>query len=79
MKDIPNLKGRLNAWSYKKNFFSQISEIHPDIDHIVQSSKQLTESKKFAELLGIILHIANFMNRKKNPSYGFKMNSLPKV
>src|SRR5690606_38702799 len=79
MKDIPNLKERLDSWAFKKHFDTIISEISPDIDCILEASKQVTESKKFGELLGHILAIANFMNGKRNKTYGFKMNSLTKV
>ena len=79
IKEIPNIKERLECWKFKKSFKDIISNLKPDIEIIIEGIKELKESESFMKILGIVLSIANFMSKSKKPIYGFKMNSLLKL
>ncbi|EFC44071.1 FH2 domain-containing protein [Naegleria gruberi] len=81
MNGIPNLIGRLDAWSFKFRFNEMISKIKPDIENMILGCKEARESEKFMEILAVILTFGNFLNgqQKKKISFGFKLKSLQKL
>lgn len=81
IKDIPRLSARLNCWFFKLKFAQEVATIRPDIESITLASEEIINSKKFKELLSIILAITNFLNANssKKDTYGFKLSSLQKL
>jgi len=81
IKDVPRLAGRLNCWAFKYKFENNFTEIIPDLETILYASQELQRSKRFKDLLSIILAIANFLNANsaKKDAYGFTLSSLTKL
>ncbi|KAL9645672.1 hypothetical protein ABK040_003405 [Willaertia magna] len=81
IKDIPRLYGRLNCWAFKFKFSSDVQEILPDLETILNCAQEITSSKNFKEFLAIVLAIANFLNANsaKKDAYGFTIGSLAKL
>lgn len=78
---IPFVAERLEAWHFMIKFNTDISETRPDVETLVLATRELIESKKFTELLALILAVGNFLNANsaKRDCYGFKMSSLLKL
>ncbi|EFC43832.1 diaphanous-related formin [Naegleria gruberi] len=81
IKDVPRLAGRLSCWAFKYKFESSIPVVIPDLETVLFASQEVQRSKKFKELLTVILAIANFLNANssKKDSYGFTLSSLSKL
>ncbi|KAF0977805.1 hypothetical protein FDP41_003127 [Naegleria fowleri] len=81
IKDVPRLQSRLNFWSFKYKFENTIPEIIPDLETLHYASQEILRSKKFKDLLTIVLAMANFLNANssKKDAYGFTLASLNKL
>jgi hypothetical protein len=78
LKNIYNLKQRVECWYFKRSYRSTKLYIQPDLETILGAVKEMKESKQFFSLLEIVLAVANYMSGKKKV-YGFKMASLVKL
>ncbi|KAG2388762.1 hypothetical protein C9374_000201 [Naegleria lovaniensis] len=81
IKDVPRLQSRLNFWAFKSKFENTIPEIIPDLETLHYASQEILRSKKFKDLLTIVLAMANFLNANssKKDAYGFTLGSLNKL
>jgi uncharacterized coiled-coil protein SlyX len=81
MKGLHNLPDRLEAWQFQMLFNSMIGGIRPDIETMIGACRELKDSKKVAQFLGLVLTVGNFLNGKTKTKiqYGFKMKSLLKL
>jgi nitrate reductase assembly molybdenum cofactor insertion protein NarJ len=80
LKDVQNLRERIDCWLFKFNYRSNLAMLWPDIECLLKACEQLRTSQKWKELLKVVLCVANFLNSKNNTTIqGFKMNSLLKV
>ncbi|KAL9658467.1 hypothetical protein ABK040_006009 [Willaertia magna] len=89
LRDIPFLKERLECWKFKLEYSNELNNLLRDIDTCRLAAKEIISSKKWKELLLIILNIGNLLN--KNSNYycsineeemcckGFKLSSLLKL
>jgi hypothetical protein len=75
MHGIPE---RLECWKLKMNFNSNIDFIKTCLENMILACKELRDSDKFIQFLGIVLTIGNYLNAKnqKNLIHGFKIKSL---
>jgi len=58
-----------------------VAGVRPPLENAILAAKELRDSKKFLEFLGLVLTIGNYLNAK-NPKkliYGFKLKSLSKL
>jgi predicted HicB family RNase H-like nuclease len=81
MKGLHALPDRLEAWQFLMSFNNLIGSIRPDIGTVIEACRELKESKKMAQFLGLVLTVGNFLNGKTKSKiqYGFKMKSLLKL
>ncbi|KAF0983572.1 hypothetical protein FDP41_010637 [Naegleria fowleri] len=77
--DIPRLEERLECWLIKSRFPASVASIEPDIESVINSCKQLQQSKKLQKILQVILAIGNFINGNKKAVHGFQLNALSKL
>ncbi|XP_063708357.1 formin-like protein [Culicoides brevitarsis] len=74
---VERLSAKLSIMSYIANFVDLVHQIGPQIYSVISASNNLKSSKKFREVLEIILAFGNYMNSsKRGPAYGFKLQSL---
>ncbi|TPX32726.1 hypothetical protein SmJEL517_g04199 [Synchytrium microbalum] len=81
MLKVPRYEERLKALVFKFRFGERTSEVKPQINCILQASKQIKESKKFAKILEIILAVGNWMNADsfRGAAFGFSIDTLQKL
>eukprot|EP01119_Soliformovum_irregulare_P012880 TRINITY_DN336_c0_g1_i1.p1 TRINITY_DN336_c0_g1~~TRINITY_DN336_c0_g1_i1.p1 ORF type:complete len:1157 (-),score=445.88 TRINITY_DN336_c0_g1_i1:34-3504(-) len=71
----------INAFKLKLSFDNRKADIKPAVETLKQASKELLESKKFVQLLEVVLELGNFLNDNtpRGGVFGFKLSSLPKL
>jgi hypothetical protein len=68
---------RLRVMAYIGFFDELILTVGPQIDAVIAASKVLLTSKRFKQILEVILAFGNYMNsQKRGPAYGFKLESF---
>uniref|UniRef100_A0A336LP78 CSON009963 protein n=1 Tax=Culicoides sonorensis TaxID=179676 RepID=A0A336LP78_CULSO len=77
LSKVERLSAKLSIMSYIANFVDLVHQIGPQIYSVISAANNLKSSKKFREVLEIILAFGNYMNSsKRGPAYGFKLQSL---
>ncbi|XP_077984469.1 protein diaphanous homolog 2-like isoform X2 [Glandiceps talaboti] len=78
---IKRLVPRLESLSFKMRYNEIISDIKPDVVAATKACEELKSSKKFGELLELILLMGNYMNAgsRNAQSIGFNLNYLTKI
>ena len=76
--EIPFVEKRLQGWRYKTEFSEKIGDVRPDIESVLSACKELKSSKKFLDVLKIVLEIGNFINGNsfREGAWGFKLDTL---
>uniref|UniRef100_A0A182NAZ0 Diaphanous n=1 Tax=Anopheles dirus TaxID=7168 RepID=A0A182NAZ0_9DIPT len=79
--DIKRLGARLQSLSFKIDMPDMVADVKPDIVAGTAACEEVKTSKKFAQVLELILLLGNYMNSgsKKDPAFGFEMSFLPKL
>jgi len=81
MLGMSNYPERVSSWEMKMKFMTYVAGVRPPLENAILGCKELRDSKKFLEFLGLVLTIGNYLNAK-NPKkiiYGFKLKSLAKL
>ncbi len=78
---VPQLAARLESMIFKRRFQHDVEELKPEIESIVNSTKEFKKSTSFAEILRICLAIGNYLNGStfRGGAYGFKLDALLKL
>jgi hypothetical protein len=78
---VPNVDIRLKALSFKFEYEPKKADIKPGIEALKKASLEIANSKRFPELLELILEVGNFLNEgtPRAGIFGFKITSLPKL
>lgn len=81
LADIKRLLPRLKAMSFKLHFSEMVQDIKPDIVAAAAACEEVKSSKKFAQILELILLVGNYMNSgsKNGQAFGFEISFLPKL
>ncbi|XP_037936522.1 formin-like protein isoform X1 [Teleopsis dalmanni] len=74
---VERISSKLSIMNYMGNFFDSIHLISPQILSIYTAANSVKQSRKFKEILEIVLAFGNYLNSsKRGPAYGFKLQSL---
>eukprot|EP01028_Stygiella_incarcerata_P000190 TRINITY_DN1027_c2_g1_i3.p1 TRINITY_DN1027_c2_g1~~TRINITY_DN1027_c2_g1_i3.p1 ORF type:complete len:548 (+),score=205.67 TRINITY_DN1027_c2_g1_i3:124-1644(+) len=81
LMQIPRLETRLSSWIFKRKFDTQLQELRPNIDALIDAAKEMRESERFMKFLQVVLAIGNFVNGGsfRANAYGFQLNCLTKL
>jgi dishevelled associated activator of morphogenesis len=76
--EIPLVEKRLQGWRYKMEFDAKLNDVKPDIESVLSACKELRASKKFLDILRIVLEVGNFLNGNsfREGAWGFKLDTL---
>ncbi|KAL9653299.1 hypothetical protein ABK040_011006 [Willaertia magna] len=79
--DVPNIRERLQAWSFKFKELSLYSSVSSKFESLFGGIDQVTGSKLFHDILAIILTLHNFINSGsgRKPIYGFHLPTIGKL
>jgi prefoldin subunit 5 len=78
---VPLVDVRLKALNFKFEYEPKKADIKPSIEALKKASLEVANSKRFPELLELILEVGNFLNEgtPRAGVFGFKITSLPKL
>ncbi|GCC29872.1 hypothetical protein chiPu_0008315 [Chiloscyllium punctatum] len=81
MSSVKNLRPRLNAILFKLQFEEQVNNIRPDVMAVATACEELKKSKRFGNVLELVLLIGNYMNAgsRNAQTFGFNINFLCKL
>lgn len=80
ISEISRYEQKLNAMAFKASFAELQEDAESMITNLRNATTDVMESKKFKELLKVILALGNYLNPgQRGGAYGFKLNSLLKV
>ncbi|KAJ4443300.1 hypothetical protein ANN_04968 [Periplaneta americana] len=81
LADIKRLLPRLKSMSFKLHFGEMVQDTKPDIVAGTAACEEVKGSKKFAQILELILLVGNYMNSgsKNGQAFGFEISFLPKL
>ncbi|KAL5290677.1 FMNL2 family protein [Megaselia abdita] len=74
---VDRTSSKLSIMNFMGNFFDSMHLICPQIYALMTASNSLKQSRKFKQVLEIVLAFGNYLNSsKRGPAYGFKLQSL---
>ena len=77
---VPRYGEKIKALHFQTSWDELLDDVDTMITYLARASKEVKESRKFKELLKIILALGNYMNAgQRGGAYGFKLNSILKV
>jgi len=78
---IPRFGSKLECWYLSLTFDSKVAEIKVGADAVSNASQQVVNSKKFSQLLKVVLHLGNFINAGtfRGGASGIKLDTLNKL
>ncbi|XP_028398626.1 disheveled-associated activator of morphogenesis 1-like [Dendronephthya gigantea] len=77
---ISHYEQRLQTLYYLKRFPERMGDIKPKVKAVAEASKQVFRSRKFRDLLEVVLAFGNYMNRgARGNAAGFKIASINKI
>ncbi|PSN30139.1 Protein diaphanous [Blattella germanica] len=81
LSDIKRLLPRLKSMSFRLHFNEMVQDIKPDVVAGTAACEEVKGSKKFAQILELILLVGNYMNSgsKNGQAFGFEISFLPKL
>ncbi|KND03814.1 uncharacterized protein SPPG_01270 [Spizellomyces punctatus DAOM BR117] len=80
VSEITLYESKLKALHFKTSFSELQDDAEALIAWLTSASEEVVSSKKFKELLQIILALGNYMNTgQRGGAYGFKLNSILKM
>ena len=80
ISEISLYEQKLKAMYFKSSFPEVQDDVETLVDNLQRSSDDVIQSKKFGEVLRVILALGNYLNGgQRGGAYGFKLNSLLKV
>eukprot|EP00730_Choanoeca_flexa_P009028 TRINITY_DN12573_c2_g3_i5.p1 TRINITY_DN12573_c2_g3~~TRINITY_DN12573_c2_g3_i5.p1 ORF type:complete len:1085 (+),score=361.60 TRINITY_DN12573_c2_g3_i5:144-3398(+) len=80
MSKIPHYEQRLSVLSFKRKYIERMASIEPQINSVLEASKQVRRSEGMKRLLALALACGNYMNRgARSNAHGFKLDGLLKI
>ncbi|KAI9364411.1 formin homology 2 domain-containing protein [Zopfochytrium polystomum] len=80
MSTIRNYEAKLRAMFFKASFNELVEDAQTSVAYLRDATADVRESKKFKELLKVVLALGNYMNPgQRGGAYGFKIGSLLKL
>ncbi|XP_046863557.1 disheveled-associated activator of morphogenesis 1-like [Xenia sp. Carnegie-2017] len=80
MSKINRYEQRLATLFYVKRFPERMGDINTKVKAVIEASKQVFRSRKFRDLLEVVLAFGNYMNRgERGNATGFKIASINKI
>ncbi|XP_046864119.1 disheveled-associated activator of morphogenesis 2-like [Xenia sp. Carnegie-2017] len=80
MSKINRYEPRLATLFYVKRFPERMGDIKTKVKAVIEASKQVFRSRKFRDLLEVVLAFGNYMNRgSRGNATGFKIASINKI
>ena len=78
---INRLENRLQQWSFKMNFDSNIADLKPSIVAATAACEEIKKSQSFKKLLELILLTGNILNtgHEKGDAYAFEIADLNQI
>lgn len=78
---IKRLMPRLRSLSFMLRYEELIQDVKPDIVAATAACEEVKNSKKFKQILELILLLGNYMNSgsRNGQAFGFEINFLTKV
>ncbi|WOL01698.1 hypothetical protein Cni_G10415 [Canna indica] len=78
---IPRVESKLRVFSFKIQFFSQVSDIRTSLNTIDSICDQVRSSVKLKEIMKKILYLGNTLNQgtARGSAIGFRLDSLVKL
>ncbi|XP_055307276.1 protein diaphanous-like, partial [Sitodiplosis mosellana] len=77
--EVDRIVPRLNCMNFKLCFNDLVQDLEPDLKAGTTACKEIISSKKFGEILSLILTIGNFMNSGHGKASGFDLEVLKKL
>lgn len=81
LAEIKRLLPRLKSMSFRQHYNEIVADVKPDIVAGTTACEEVRRSKKFAEILELILLLGNVMNSgsRNGQAFGFEISFLPKL
>ncbi|XP_066990875.2 protein diaphanous isoform X2 [Anabrus simplex] len=81
LAEVKRLLPRLKSMSFKLHFSEMVHDIKPDIVAATAACEEVKQSRKFAQILELILLMGNYMNSgsRNGQAFGFEISFLPKL
>eukprot|EP01091_Cochliopodium_minus_P011599 TRINITY_DN332_c0_g1_i1.p1 TRINITY_DN332_c0_g1~~TRINITY_DN332_c0_g1_i1.p1 ORF type:complete len:1265 (+),score=487.34 TRINITY_DN332_c0_g1_i1:23-3817(+) len=81
MSDVRGLEARLKAFLFVLKFDGLLNDVVPDLEAVTKACTEIVSSKKFANLLSLILSVGNYINGGgfRGSAYGFRIDTLAKM
>lgn len=81
LAEIKRLLPRLKSMSFRQHYNEIVADVKPDIVAGTSACEEVRYSKKFAEILELILLLGNVMNSgsRNGQAFGFEISFLPKL
>eukprot|EP00026_Physarum_polycephalum_P008007 Phypoly_transcript_08081.p1 GENE.Phypoly_transcript_08081~~Phypoly_transcript_08081.p1 ORF type:complete len:495 (+),score=130.66 Phypoly_transcript_08081:161-1486(+) len=78
---VPRITQRLQCMSFYLSFAKVVQDTKPDIEAVLAASEEIQSSKKFPQVIEVILAVGNFINggSARGAAAGFKLDSLLKI
>ena len=79
--EVPKLEPRLKALLIKDGFEKRSNLVEEQLKVMEAAIDEVKKSKKFPEVLGVVLKVGNYMNGTgaRGGAYGFKLDTLAKL
>ncbi|KAI8846857.1 hypothetical protein BC829DRAFT_445004 [Chytridium lagenaria] len=80
MSEITHYEKKLKAMFFKSAYDEYMDDAETLVTSLRRATEDVKESKKFKEMLKVILALGNYMNSgQRGGAYGFKLNSILKM
>jgi hypothetical protein len=78
---ISNLQPKLDLWAYKQSFDDTYRDLKNKLDLVTNATLEIRTSKRFRQLLEVVLSIGNYLNggTKTGQAFGFKLATLKQL
>ncbi|KAJ3158332.1 hypothetical protein HK101_001353 [Irineochytrium annulatum] len=80
MSEISQYEGKLKAMHFKASYEEYMDDAETMVSWLRRATEDVVGSKKFKELLKVILALGNYLNSgQRGGAYGFRLNSILKM
>eukprot|EP00475_Leptophrys_vorax_P031154 TRINITY_DN47114_c0_g1_i1.p1 TRINITY_DN47114_c0_g1~~TRINITY_DN47114_c0_g1_i1.p1 ORF type:complete len:1003 (-),score=309.79 TRINITY_DN47114_c0_g1_i1:101-3109(-) len=81
LSEISNLQPKLDLWAYKQAFDDTYRDLKNKLDLVTNATLEIRTSKRFRQLLEVVLAIGNYLNggTKTGQAFGFKLATLKQL
>ena len=78
-QDVKDSEKKFLCIIFFSEFQIKMAELKYDVDHLCAACEELRKSKRFSELLAVILLLVNDINGVEGGTTGFTLDSLSKL